>query len=648
MNAFNVSWTSALSMTLLHSLWQGLLIALLTWMILRLFHSRSSNVKYLVATGAMFSLFAAVIITFFLIDTPVPSVEHSSSSAFSAVFAPDKAVAAAAPADYLKRALDFLYLHQSWIVMGWAMGVVIFSLRFVAGITYVNYLRYRALPVEQEWNEMVLRLSAQMKIKRVVALCESLTVHTPVVAGYLKPIVLMPVGLLSGLSMQQVEVILVHELAHIKRHDYLINFIQSLGETILFFNPFVWMISAWIRDERENCCDDRVLSEGYSPQLYAKTLVELETSREHTGGLALALTGNKNQLLNRIKRIMEHSTKNQNGKEKFIPLVLVALGLVFASWLSINPNEETDAMEQDSVKRAAVADTTKKPKVITYSRTTVITYDENGKPHEEVTESYDGEEMAEPPVPPHFDFDIAEIAPVPDFDFAMVHDTDIVPMIADMGVDLSIPPVPMMDFTLDTFPHSIHSINEDQIRAFQDQFKAQFKAQFGDFYAKNQKELDKMMADTQKKMSDFDKQWADQMETRALYDMKRAQEMAQLAPMSPLLEDKMHAATQQMKQAEMLARLSEDQIRIAEEQVRFDEEHVRRMEKNMKQFETEIKELLVKDGYIKSDEVLKDIVFNPFGEISINGKKIKESDKKKYTDIHKKYFSHADDFREEQ
>ncbi len=637
MNAFNVSWTSALSMTLLHSLWQGLLITLITWTALRLSHSRSSNFKYLVATGALFSLFTSVVITFFVIYTP--QVESSSSLMFSGLFAQSNVTEQPASADYLKFVLDFLYLHQSWIVMGWAIGVLVFSLRFVAGITYLNYLRYRAIPVEQEWNEMLLRLSAQLKLKGIVELCESMAVHTPLVAGYLKPIILMPVGLLSGLSMQQVEVILVHELAHIKRHDYLINFIQSLGETILFFNPFVWIISAWIRNERENCCDDIVLSEGYSPQLYAKTLFELETSREQTGRLALALTGNKNQLLNRIKRIMEHSTKNQNGKEKFIPLVLVVLGLVFASWLSINPNEETNATEQDSVKREAVADTTKKPKVITYSRTTVITYDENGKPHEEVMESYDGDEMPEPPAPPDFDFEISEIAPVPDFDF------DIAEIAQVPEFDAMFAQEPLMNFTLDTFPHGFNSFNEEQMRAFQEKFKEEFKAQFGDFYAKNQKEMDKMMADTQKKMSDFDKQWAEQMEARSWQNMKR--DMAHLVPMAPLMEEQMHAATQQMKEAERMTRINEEQARIAEGQVRFNEDHVRKMEKNMKQFESELKELLVKDGYIKSGEALDQIVFNPSGEISINGKKIKEADKKKYTDIHKKYFNDRNFHREE-
>ena len=148
------------------------------------------------------------------------------------------------------------------------------------------------------------------------------------------------------------------------------------------------------------------------------------------------------------------------------------------------------------------------------------------------------------------------------------------------------------------------------------------------------------MAETQKKMSDFDKQWAEEMEAHAWQDMKRVQaEIAHIAPMTPLIEEQMHMATQQMKQAEQLARLSEDQALIAGDHLRFNEQQLQNMESDIKMFETEVKELLLKDGYIKSDESLKDIAFNPSGEISINGMKIKEEHKKKYINIHRKYFN---------
>src|SRR5690606_8513761 len=103
------------------------------------------------------------------------------------------------------------------------------------------------------------------------------------------------------------------------RHDYIINLFQSLLETIFFFNPFVWMISSAIRREREFCCDDEVVRRNGSPLTYAKALAQLEEIRHSKPVFALSLAENKNQLLNRIKRIMEKSAKNYSGRERIIP-----------------------------------------------------------------------------------------------------------------------------------------------------------------------------------------------------------------------------------------------------------------------------------------------------------------------------------------
>src|SRR6478736_8281475 len=374
------TWTSALSMTLLHSLWQGLAFMVAAVVIIKAFAIRSASVKYVIKTGAFFLLFASVIVTFFILSQPAKEILSAPSLSSITI---KNSISNTEGSSYLKVFTHFLQSNQQWIVLGWLTGTFIFSLRFIAGIIYLKYLCTRALPAEETWNRTLKNLSSQLGIDRVIQLCESIQVQTPIVTGYLKPVILMPIGLMAGLTTQQVEVILIHELEHIRRHDYLVNFLQSLGETIFFFNPFVWILSAWIRNERENCCDDAVLREGYDPKLYATTLYELEASRLQNTRLALALTGNKNQLLNRIKRIMEHSAKNQKGKEKFIPVVLLVLGLVFASWLSINPKEIKQAEEKNEI-----ADTTVTPKTMGYSRKSIITFDENGKPHEEVVETF--------------------------------------------------------------------------------------------------------------------------------------------------------------------------------------------------------------------------------------------------------------------
>ena len=110
------------------------------------------------------------------------------------------------------------------------------------------------------WQERLDRLARALRLSRPVALLESCLAEVPVVIGYVRPVILMPVGLLAGLPAGQVESILLHELAHIRRHDYLVNLLQTSVEGLLFYHPAVWWISGVIRAERENCCDDLVVA----------------------------------------------------------------------------------------------------------------------------------------------------------------------------------------------------------------------------------------------------------------------------------------------------------------------------------------------------------------------------------------------------
>lgn len=617
MNAFNTSWTSALSMTLLHSLWQGLAITLLAAFILKAFAVRTSSVKYLIKTAAFFLLFACSLVTFFILSQTANQITEPIALNNFAIHIATPVVETTSYTDQL---IAFLQMHQSWIVLGWAIGAFLFSLRFAAGIAYVKYLRGGAQPADEEWSETLKELASKLGIQRVVELYESILVQTPLTIGYLKPIVLMPIGLMAGLSTQQVEVILIHELEHIRRHDYLINFIQSLGETILFFNPFVWILSAWIREERENCCDDAVLREGYDPKLYATTLVELESARLQHTGLALALTGNKNQLLNRIKRIMEHSAKNQKGKEKFIPVVLLVLGLVFASWLSINPKDI--ANDTSIVKVISNNDTIKNPttKVETYSRKSITTYDANGKPHEEVIETYNGGED-------EFDFTMPGVPSAPD-----------IADMADMNFDFGMAAPFAIGF--DTLPDMTGfrfdmNMNEEQMRGFEKMFKEEFQKKFGDFYSKNQVEMEKMMADMHEKMAKMEEHIAfvPAMPPYPAHEMEQAK-LAQLQ------------AEEAMHQADLHMKINEDQMRRNEEVMKMNEEIMHRheadmkvMEEKMQKFEKELTEMLTKDGYLKKGTKLNGVNFN-FTEsgITVNGEKIKASDEKKYRELNHKYF----------
>lgn len=333
MNAQLIGWT------LIHSLWQGLAIYLLLRIALKL--TENSEVKYLAGIVSMLLLVISSLVTYFVLSS-----KPASSELYLVLGASQTSD------EYGSSILTFINQNIVWLIRFWAIGIAIGFLRIASGLWYIGRLRSHSHPVQQEWIDMVGKLSESLKINRMVAIAEA-RISSPMVIGFMKPVILFPIGLLSGLTAEQVETILVHELAHIRRQDYIINMIQSVIETIYFFNPFALLISANIREERENCCDDLVLAKGASPILYATTLAQLEEART-TSSLAMGLMGNQNQLLNRIKRIMENSAKNDWGKSRLVPVALLFLGFICASWLSINSEKEIDTahsvLASDTIK----------------------------------------------------------------------------------------------------------------------------------------------------------------------------------------------------------------------------------------------------------------------------------------------------------
>ena len=179
--------------------------------------------------------------------------------------------------------------------MRWLCGVAVLTLRLISGWVWVQRMKsHGASPAADGWQHIVARLSRRLHIARHVRLLESTLVEVPTVIGWIKPVVLLPASALAGLSPQQLEAILAHELAHIRRHDYLVNLLQTLVETLLFYHPAVWWLSRRIRVERENCCDDLAVSLCGDPYTYAKALADLEELRgaaRPQAFLAMAATG---------------------------------------------------------------------------------------------------------------------------------------------------------------------------------------------------------------------------------------------------------------------------------------------------------------------------------------------------------------------
>jgi hypothetical protein len=189
------------------------------------------------------------------------------------------------------------------LVTVWLTGVAVLTLRLFSGWIWVQRMKsHDAQPVHDGLEAMGRRLMRRLHIFRAVRFLQSKRVDVPTVIGWLRPVVLLPVSTLAGLTPRQVEAILAHELAHIRRHDYLVNLLQTVVETLLFYHPAVWWLSHRIRVERENCCDDLAVSLCGDPVEYAAALAELEGLRASNGELALAASGGS--LLQRIKRVL--------------------------------------------------------------------------------------------------------------------------------------------------------------------------------------------------------------------------------------------------------------------------------------------------------------------------------------------------------
>ncbi|HEX2747785.1 MAG TPA: M56 family metallopeptidase, partial [Verrucomicrobiales bacterium] len=189
-----------------------------------------------------------------------------------------------------------------WMVALWAAGVAFFSLRLLNGWRTVKKWRMSGSDLlPGDWPVRFDRICQAMRLTRTVRLLSSASLAVPVVIGWLKPVVLMPAALFAGLSPAQLEALLAHELAHVRRQDYLVNLLQSMVETLFFYHPAVWWVSAQLRKEREHCCDDAASAHSGGVLDYARALTALEEMRGLTPALGMSASGGS--LLNRVRRL---------------------------------------------------------------------------------------------------------------------------------------------------------------------------------------------------------------------------------------------------------------------------------------------------------------------------------------------------------
>ncbi|MCH7688435.1 MAG: M56 family metallopeptidase, partial [Planctomycetes bacterium] len=226
-----------------------------------------------------------------------------------------------------------------WIVAAWMIGLLMLSAWHLRGWIGLRRLRHRGVSsVPDSVQSMLLRLQKRFAISRPVTMLQSSRVSVLSLLGILKPVILLPGSVLTGLTPQQLEAVLAHELAHVRRHDYLLNLLQTAIETLLFFHPAVWWISSRIRIERENCCDDLALAVTDDRLLYAQSLTRLEELRQQTAAprpAALTLAATGGSLLDRIRRVLgvsrrpAHLRVSAVGVTGLSGLLAIAAALLF-------------------------------------------------------------------------------------------------------------------------------------------------------------------------------------------------------------------------------------------------------------------------------------------------------------------------------
>jgi bla regulator protein blaR1 len=228
---------------------------------------------------------------------------------------------------FLEGANTWCNKHASIIVTIWFFLFLIKCSQLTASFHYLQRIRHRNnQEVSAVWMERLRELAQKTGIKSTIIFLESELIKIPAVIGHLKPVLLVPAGLLCKLPTEQVEAILLHELAHIGRRDFLVNLLQSVVETFFFFNPAITWISSLIREEREACCDDLVIAHISQKTNYLQALVSFQELQPYPNASALALTGNKHYLLTRVKRMLTSENKKLNLMEKTV-LILSIVGI---------------------------------------------------------------------------------------------------------------------------------------------------------------------------------------------------------------------------------------------------------------------------------------------------------------------------------
>jgi beta-lactamase regulating signal transducer with metallopeptidase domain len=311
----------ALGYAIANSLWQMALVWIVYVLLTSLFKFKSET-KYRVAVAAQITGFAWFIVTLQFYYQQCSHALEVAEAIYLQTGDQNTFVLASEKGSllsyFIKAEQVLPYLSVAYLLL-----LAFLTIKWFRAYRYTQLVRLNGLhKIDVDWKLFVTKVSGQLGIKQKVRIYLSELVHSPITIGFLKPVILVPIASINHLTPQQLEAVILHELAHIKRHDYILNIVLSIIELGLFFNPFTRLITKSISKERENSCDDWVLQYQYSPSMYAEALLRIAVLQK-SPFLAMHAVKTKGELLSRVQRMVHQKDSRFSYRHQLLALLLM-------------------------------------------------------------------------------------------------------------------------------------------------------------------------------------------------------------------------------------------------------------------------------------------------------------------------------------
>ncbi len=364
-NLFNSPFLTSLAITLLHFLWQGVLVAMVLKSALFIFNNNKPQLRYVLSAIAMLANFLLPIITFIIVYRGEVSSVHAITHSLALTEFIQELKQPDALFSY-KELSELLLPLLPYVSLAWLTTITLLAGKLLLEISTVNKLPQQgALAPSDKLQSRFEQLAKQIQLKITPRLLISLKVEVPMAIGWLKPVVLLPASMVTGLNNAQLEMLILHELAHIRRHDYLVNFLQTLVEILLFFHPAVLWVSRQMRNEREYCSDDIAVQHCGDAVAYAHTLADTASlcRKNHTHTIPdMAMAASGGDLKQRVIRLVDHHCAPKNNISKWFASATIIFSVLLLSskqlltmplldiWYNDNPWKQQSFTAQNSEK----------------------------------------------------------------------------------------------------------------------------------------------------------------------------------------------------------------------------------------------------------------------------------------------------------